>query len=962
MMQRTASSYPNSGQAPGKAARNEKDIEIPYPDFRDIMAEPLSFVASIIAVATLAENVVTKGYRYIKAVKNCPEHVRNLVAEVDVLCGILSRLAKFLRHSRGLTPQKTAKLSRKVHSVDHFALDPAEALEPPDFIRECQKSLEKIQDILNGFGRQDNRSSHPSSLLNRFSRLKIPASQRLELKDLGWPLALSETMELIQELERHKATCTIALAANGVVGVHAVLKQVKLSNKYLAEIQAKQESLLEMHLSQKEENALTWLSPENPAFKYQAFKRERMGGTGTWFFDLSETLHWLDGSTDALWVYGIPGAGKTTLSTLIVDKVLAAKRTPTVGTAYFYVRHDDKESHKPSNLLGSLISQLARQNPEALADVMTLYAQHSSQGSLGLPPDDRELNGKLHDIIQHFTKVYFLVDGLDECGSLFNPDRQRLVEVIAEFHGNDDRAVQTMVFSRDEPDIRQKFHLRKFHAVSIAATSGDLRLFTNAWLGRLDVQSNTLRSEIGDTLVREAGGMFMWVRAQVDYLQRLPTDSAKRAALSQLPPDLTRTYIRIFETIDANYPLQTRIYIQRALKWIVFDQQTEFLFSRFRKLSITDEELCQAISVENEKIWPTEQTRPTESQIYRWLGCLIDSPDHEEGRIRFSHYTVREFLRIDPVDMANPIVRQFLVRPEDRTYIVNVCLRTVMNEQLQRVQRQTEREKIRFRNDYYFYEYACKYMIDYLHLFQNFDIEGDRLIRTFLKSSSLSFGLWSTSLLRTSRGSVHSPLHFAARACLKRQLEELLDSGANPNSANTLQQSSVTPLHTAIAAANLRDLRCDETSIGITKSWLQYRDFDYSDAYYQGSMDMTRTLIEAGADINQQTRLENISDVRGRNAIITPLVLALLCNNGEMASHLLRTGADWKANKAKFDQDSEAGKAEDLCSLDRFLKVFPNYYQRTRHAAQLADCADLLAALDEWYLTIPEGTRELTGL
>ena len=60
------------------------------------MAERLSFVAWVIGVTSLAENVVTKGYLYLKAVKNCPDEVRSLMAESNVLCGILGRLKVLL--------------------------------------------------------------------------------------------------------------------------------------------------------------------------------------------------------------------------------------------------------------------------------------------------------------------------------------------------------------------------------------------------------------------------------------------------------------------------------------------------------------------------------------------------------------------------------------------------------------------------------------------------------------------------------------------------------------------------------------------------------------------------------------------------------------------------------------------------------------------------------------------------
>ncbi len=89
---------------------------------------------------------------------------------------------------------------------------------------------------------------------------------------------------------------------------------------------------------------------------------------------------------------------------------------------------------------------------------------------------------------------------------------------------------------------------------------------------------------------------FLWVRAQVDYLQRLPNDKEKRKALTRLPPDLPQTYIRIFETIDKIYPRQTTIYIKRLVTWLVFDSR-EFQYSDGQELTL--ETLREAICIED---------------------------------------------------------------------------------------------------------------------------------------------------------------------------------------------------------------------------------------------------------------------------------------------------------------------------------------------------------------------------
>ena len=255
------------------------------------------------------------------------------------------------------------------------------------------------------------------------------------------------------------------------------------------------------------EDSLAWLSSTDPALKLQTFRRERQRGTGTWLFDLPEMSHWLETSNSALWIYGIPGAGKTMLSTLVVDEVLTRKRSSSIGTAYFYIRHDDTASHTLSNVLGSLISQLARQNSVALTDIVNLRTQHSRVASSTMTLEDDELVEQLQLIAKHFSDTFIVIDGLDECGTAFDSDRKRLIAAVAALHCNNDCPIHMLIFSRDELDIREQLSTMGFQPVSIAATSADLRLYVNAWLPSLDIQSEELRTEVVDTLVNEANGM-----------------------------------------------------------------------------------------------------------------------------------------------------------------------------------------------------------------------------------------------------------------------------------------------------------------------------------------------------------------------------------------------------------------------------------------------------------------------
>ncbi|KAL8900483.1 MAG: hypothetical protein Q9192_001044 [Flavoplaca navasiana] len=959
------------------------------------MADPLSFVASIVAVSTLAGNIATKGYRYLKAVKDCPEDVRRLIAEVNVLCGILSRLTILLkgrklgtgaskdpefRKSNGLDDVSDQSAASDSSSEgDHAAGTSTDELEVPDFIHECRRTLDEIQVILNKFGHIDGSPTRDPTKTSRLSRLRS-----FEPKDLKWPLSSKKTMDLIQALERHKSTCTIALAQNGMIGIHAVLKETKLSNKYLAEIRANQETMVELQLTQAQgEFTSSHPCPSDLlrsllAADERAFKRERQAGTGTWLLDLPEMINWLENPQDALWIYGIPGAGKTTLSTLVVDEILSRKRSNSVGTAYFYVRHDDKESHKPSSVLGSLISQLARHNREALSDLMNLYTQNQTHGLAA--PDEEDLKEKLHDISQHFMEVYIMIDGLDECGPPYDAGRRRLVKAVAELHTIKEGSVRTLVFSRKESDIEKEFVHMQFNTVSIAATSGDLRLFANAWSGELDVHSEGLKAEIIDALVNEANGMFLWVRAQVDYLQRLPNDKEKRKALIRLPPDLPQTYIRIFETMDNIYPKQTTIYIKRLLTWLVFISRKDAYWDY---PDFTIDTLREAISVEDDGYWPTMESIPTRDNICRWLGCLL-RVDRKDRPI-LSHFTMKEFLSDDTeLVSSSHAARQYMVGQEDERHLVNVCLNYAVHSHSSNTSFASRQDPIQVVSERPFYRYVVGWLPSHLSTIGNLDAELDHLIKLFLCMPPCpEFELWEICYARWihvnefSRGGkkpaedeiddedvthhLPTPLHFACFAGLKGQVEMLLEDGIHPDSTDGSKGSEILPIHLSIVS------RTDQSPMSSLNFCMSLHNNDPDDNLKLGDkvvaapepydVQIARLLVQSGADVNHQLLLTLVDVSPGigdLNCVTTPLVLALALGKSTIACLLLDKDANWDAKASDARVDNESNGISEVCSVRRLLDLrwgLPEQEKVVRLAAKLSGCDGLMTMLEDWKLS-----------
>ncbi|KAF2808624.1 uncharacterized protein BDZ99DRAFT_343733, partial [Mytilinidion resinicola] len=122
--------------------------------------------------------------------------------------------------------------------------------------------------------------------------------------------------------------------------------------------------------TQENTRVLQWLSPVNPQHKHRIFREDYQEGTCLWVFDLPEYKAWATEENTALFIYGIPGAGKTTLASLIIDTLLVQKPA---GFAFFYCRHDDQATHVGANVLGSLMVQLAMQHPSAFSDFLEFY-------------------------------------------------------------------------------------------------------------------------------------------------------------------------------------------------------------------------------------------------------------------------------------------------------------------------------------------------------------------------------------------------------------------------------------------------------------------------------------------------------------------------------------------------------------------------------------------------------------
>jgi Cdc6-like AAA superfamily ATPase len=222
------------------------------------------------------------------------------------------------------------------------------------------------------------------------------------------------------------------------------------------------------------------------------------------FTDGPEFREWLSTERSKLWVYGIPGAGKTILMASAIQEALM-HTDPSRALAYFYCDYKDTETHSPILILGSLAKQIAVQHEGCFKRIGELYKCHFHQTPRGGKIED-SLCTLIGDLSRIFSSVMIIVDGLDEVAV----DRSGVTHLLQSLNTPSNN-IKTLFASRKEVDLEHP--LQDYRQLSISAMSSDLRLYVASEIAkrtndkRLRIRSPDLKEHIMRTLVEKADGM-----------------------------------------------------------------------------------------------------------------------------------------------------------------------------------------------------------------------------------------------------------------------------------------------------------------------------------------------------------------------------------------------------------------------------------------------------------------------
>ncbi|THX55134.1 WD40 repeat-like protein [Aureobasidium pullulans] len=381
----------------------------------------------------------------------------------------------------------------------------------------------------------------------------------------------------------------------------------------------------------RKDDILNWLTPMDHALQHNDFAGRREPGTGQWLLDSSEFQTWLAVAGRMLYCPGMPGAGKTMLTSIVISHLQETARfDPRVGIGYIYCSFERKQQQKPEDLLASLLKQLARGLHDTPPSVADLYTSHKDRNTR---PCLEDLITALVAVLGQYSKTFIVVDALDECQSSHNWQKG-FVHALLKIHTQ----IQVSIFatSRHSLDVDKTFESAM--SLEIRASKEDISKYVRGRMGDLPnfiSRNPPLRQEIEITIMNAVDGMFLLAQLHMESLRDKSNLKTLKQALTSLPSG-DGAYIKAYDEAMKriqNQPAGLRNLGIGALAWIVYARRP-----------LTTLELQHGLAVEVGRSEFDEDNITDIDTIVSVCAGLV-TVNKTSRIIRLAHHTIREYFQ-----------------------------------------------------------------------------------------------------------------------------------------------------------------------------------------------------------------------------------------------------------------------------------------------------------------------------
>ncbi|KAF6809884.1 ankyrin repeat domain-containing protein [Colletotrichum musicola] len=375
---------------------------------------------------------------------------------------------------------------------------------------------------------------------------------------------------------------------------------------------------------------------------HQFIAQMRLPGAGQWLLSHEDYTQWQSSSSPSLLLlHGIPGSGKSTLCSVVVDSVLSiASTTPSAAPlAYFYCANPESEKARRSSddTMRTILFQLCvnATHPTQMRDILSSEYERqrarSRAGKMDMPRLRTKDCVRLILELAEQDPMTIVIDGLD---SVEDSERPDLIDALREIVSHADNVVKIFVTSRSSHRAAA-MPIAEFQIqLTTQETRPDMEAFVehsvdDAVARKLLLEGN-LRPEIRRMLLHAlldgAGEMFLWVKLQLQRICRKTVEDDVVSALQdKLPEDIDQIYKESLVYILTSGDMARDIAV-KVLSWVLYMREP-----------LTPMALLGAATAD-------EHSKFDLNQVMVLCANLVIM-DAKCNIIRFAHQSVQDFLQ-----------------------------------------------------------------------------------------------------------------------------------------------------------------------------------------------------------------------------------------------------------------------------------------------------------------------------
>jgi len=294
---------------------------------------------------------------------------------------------------------------------------------------------------------------------------------------------------------------------------------------------------------------------------------KKVEGTCTWIFDEPTYQEWINApSPSILWINGIPGGGKTVLTSAIVNRLKSDKYT----TVFFFFDSTDYAFSDPKLFLDSLNAQMLKMKPK-------LEQSGNFLPTGAVNPIFKSFT-KFSELVVGFDELYCCIDAIDDCQS-----SSQLLQLISDIVKSEAFPIKILLSSRLNLTIKGYIG-DSAYVIELPNenTKKDILKFAKLRLQESSQNENAIPEYNSEILARAADGMFLWVELAIK-------DAALTSKVLDAPRmSLAEMYRNILLSLTSKLTLSEIRLLQTTMLWIM---------TAIRPLKVSELQIALAVEV-----------------------------------------------------------------------------------------------------------------------------------------------------------------------------------------------------------------------------------------------------------------------------------------------------------------------------------------------------------------------------